>query len=94
MSSDTPETDAAQHEGLLRTNPIPMQVVTANFARKLERERDEARAVAGAMADIAEGSCSIPPWDSTRTAQPQEAPAHLQLPDLQEVAPYKSMTTK
>lgn len=41
--SDTPETDAAQHEGLLRTNPIPMQVVTANFARRLERERDEAR---------------------------------------------------
>ena len=39
----TPETDAAQHEGLLRTNPIPMQVVTANFARKLEQERDEAR---------------------------------------------------
>ena len=49
----TPETDAAQHEGLLRTNPIPMQVVTANFARKLERERDEARAVAGLLADIA-----------------------------------------
>jgi hypothetical protein len=40
--SDTPETDAAQHEGLLRTNPIPMQVVTANFARKLERERNKA----------------------------------------------------
>ena len=39
----TPETDSAQCEGLLRTNPIPMQVVTANFARKLERERDEAR---------------------------------------------------
>jgi len=39
--SDTPETDAAQHEGLLKTNPIPLQVVTANFARKLERERDE-----------------------------------------------------
>jgi hypothetical protein len=39
----TPETDAAQHEGLLRTNPIPMQVVTAEFARRLERERDEAR---------------------------------------------------
>ena len=36
----TPETDAAQCEGLLRTNPIPMQVVTANFARELERERD------------------------------------------------------
>jgi hypothetical protein len=41
--SDTPETDAAQHEGLLRTNPIPLQVVTAEFARRLERERDEAR---------------------------------------------------
>jgi hypothetical protein len=41
--SDTPETDAAQHEGLLRTNPIPLQVVTAEFARKLEQERDEAR---------------------------------------------------
>jgi len=40
--SATPDTDAVQHEGLLRTNPIPMQVVTANFARKLERERDEA----------------------------------------------------
>jgi hypothetical protein len=44
--SDTPETDAAQHEGLLRTNPIPMQVVTANFARKLERERNAARELA------------------------------------------------
>ena len=46
MNTDrpTPETDAEQHEGLLRTNPIPMQVVTANFARKLERERDGARA--------------------------------------------------
>jgi hypothetical protein len=49
----TPETDASQHEGLLRTNPIPMQVVTANFARKLERERDEARAVAGELATVA-----------------------------------------
>jgi hypothetical protein len=46
--SDTPETDAAQHEGLLRTNPIPMQVVTANFARKLERERDELAALLAA----------------------------------------------
>jgi len=41
--SETPETDAAQHEGLLRTNPIPLQVVTAEFARKLERERNYAR---------------------------------------------------
>ena len=49
----TPETDDEQHEGLLRTNPIPMQVVTANFARKLERERDEARAVAGELANVA-----------------------------------------
>jgi hypothetical protein len=49
----TPETDAAQCEGLLRTNPIPMQVVHVNFARKLERERDEARAVAGELSDVA-----------------------------------------
>ena len=49
----TPETDSAQCEGLLRTNPIPMQVVTANFARKLERERDEARAVANELSDVA-----------------------------------------
>ena len=55
MNTDrpTPETDAVQHEGLLRTNPIPLQVVTANFARKLERERDEARAVAGELANAA-----------------------------------------
>ena len=39
----TPETDEAQHEGLLRGNPMPTKVVTANFARKLERERDAAR---------------------------------------------------
>jgi hypothetical protein len=52
--SDTPETDAAQHEGLLRTNPIPMQVVTANFARKLERERDEAWEIAGRLAHFLE----------------------------------------
>lgn len=45
----TPETDAHQHEGLLRTNPIPMQVVTANFARKLERERDELREILQAV---------------------------------------------
>ncbi len=49
--SDTPETDAAQHEGLLRTNPIPLQVVTVNFARKLERERDEARGLAQQMSE-------------------------------------------
>jgi hypothetical protein len=49
--SETPETDAAQHEGLLRTNPIPLQVVTASFARKLERERDEARDLAQQMSE-------------------------------------------
>lgn len=42
-SSNTPETDAAQHEGLLKGNPIPTRVVHVNFARLLERERDEAR---------------------------------------------------
>ena len=39
----TPETDASQHEGLLRGNAMPTQVVHVNFARKLERERDGAR---------------------------------------------------
>jgi hypothetical protein len=39
----TPETDASQHEGLIRGNVMPTQVVHVNFARKLERERDEAR---------------------------------------------------
>ena len=39
----TPETDEAQHEGLLRGNAMPTKVVTANFARQLERERDDAR---------------------------------------------------
>jgi hypothetical protein len=45
-SSNTPETNEAQHEGLLRGNPMPTQVVHVNFAQKLERERDEAREVA------------------------------------------------
>ena len=36
--SDTPRTDATQHEGLLRGNPIPTSVTTADFARQLERE--------------------------------------------------------
>ena len=44
-SSNTPETNEAQHEGLLRGNPMPTQVVHVNFAQKLERERDEAREV-------------------------------------------------
>ena len=40
--SDTPRTDAAQHEGLLRGNPIPTSVTTAEFARQLERELNAA----------------------------------------------------
>ena len=39
----TPETDMSQHEGLLKENSMPTQVVHVNFASKLERERDEAR---------------------------------------------------
>lgn len=42
--SDTPRTDAAQHEGLLRGNPIPTSVTTADFARQLERELNAAKA--------------------------------------------------
>lgn len=43
----TPETDAEQHEGLLRGNPMPTQVVHVNFARKLEHSRDEWAAMCG-----------------------------------------------
>lgn len=37
----TPRTEAAQHEGLLRGNPIPTLVTTAEFARQLERDITE-----------------------------------------------------
>lgn len=47
--SDTPRTDAAQHEGLLRGNPIPTSVTTADFARQLERELNAAKAEIAAM---------------------------------------------
>lgn len=40
----TPDTDSAQCEGLLRGNAVPTHVVHVNFARKLERERDAAKA--------------------------------------------------
>ena len=46
----TPETDAAQHEGLLRGHPTPTLVVRASFARRLERQRDEARDLARELA--------------------------------------------
>lgn len=46
----TPETDAkaSPHIGFYSCATVP-----ANFARDLERERDEARAVANALADTA-----------------------------------------
>jgi hypothetical protein len=59
----TPETDASRgyalssHYGRLEGSYLQMDrkgpFVHAEVARKLERERDEARAVAGEMADIA-----------------------------------------
>ena len=45
----TPETDAAQHEGLLRGHPTPTLVVRGSFARRLERQRDEAREELGRL---------------------------------------------
>jgi len=42
--SDTPRTDSAQCEGLLRGNAVPTHVVHVTFARQLERERDAALA--------------------------------------------------
>ena len=47
----TPRTDAAQHEGLLRGNPIPTSVTTADFARQLERELDAAKAMIESLED-------------------------------------------
>jgi hypothetical protein len=48
-SSNTPETDSAQCEGLLRGNAMPTQVVHVNFARELERERDHWKKIASAF---------------------------------------------
>ena len=63
MSTDTPDTDASRgyalssHYGRLEGSYLQMDrsgpFVHAEVARKLERERDEARAVADALADIA-----------------------------------------
>ena len=63
MSTDTPDTDASRgyalssHYGRLEGSYLQMDrsgpFVHAEVALKLERERDAARAVAGAMADIA-----------------------------------------
>ena len=39
--SDTPRTDSAQCEGLLRGNAVPTHVVHVTFARQLERELDQ-----------------------------------------------------
>lgn len=48
----TPETDAAEYLILVgRKNDE--WLVQSDFTRKLERERDEARAVAGELADVA-----------------------------------------
>lgn len=40
-----------------------------------------------------EGRRSTPTGNSTRPPQPEKAPAQLQLPDLQEVAPHEPMTS-
>lgn len=41
-----------------------------------------------------QGSWPTTPMDTTCAAEPQEADTNLQLPDLQEVAPYEPITTK
>lgn len=68
MSIPTPETDAAQHEGLLRGNPMPTQVVHVNFARGMERERDEARSIAAELASVASYCLGWHNHESTDTA--------------------------
>jgi hypothetical protein len=53
MRRPTPETDAERREGLIRGNAIPTHVVAAEFAEELERQRDEAMAVANDLASAA-----------------------------------------
>ena len=51
----TPRTEAAQHEGLLRGNPIPTLVTTAEFAGKLETELAYENCIALTWQKAAEG---------------------------------------
>lgn len=53
MRRPTPETDAERREGLIRGIAIPTHVVSAEFAEELERQRDEAMAVANDLASAA-----------------------------------------
>jgi hypothetical protein len=69
-----PETDAAQHEGLLRGHPTPTLVVRASFARNLERQRDEARELVRELRDALEAVMPyivgdrIVPWKAAEKA--------------------------
>jgi hypothetical protein len=57
--SDTPETDAATHDVSDYGPPVPCSWgdwVAADYARKLERERDEAREAADNLVEYARQS--------------------------------------
>lgn len=60
---DTPRTDAAQREGLLRGNPTPTFVTTAEFARQLERELDAAKAKLKEAYDDLLNIATMPEYD-------------------------------
>lgn len=67
-SSLTPETDANTYRAsTLASADHIIPVVHADFARKLEREREEARFSAAYWRDIAAGSfaqAAVLPWES------------------------------
>lgn len=60
--NDTPETDAARHDLTEYGPPVPCSYgdwVAADFALKLERERDEAREQSTKLKDIAERAIEL-----------------------------------
>jgi hypothetical protein len=75
MRRPTPETDAERREGLIRGIAIPTHVVSAEFAEELERQRDEAMAVAN---DLASAASHCLGWHDCRLKIGEKIAATLQ----------------
>jgi hypothetical protein len=69
MESDTPETNAKERPIWPPNTNGEMFMVPSDFARKLERERDEARSVANELANIASHCLGWHDHESTETAE-------------------------
>ena len=75
-SSDTPETDLLEFE-VLDDCECGINVVSSTLARKLEREREEARFSAAYWRDIAAGNfaqSAVLPWESPENASVMARP--------------------